>query len=306
VSGGGNEKRTRRFNRVLAAVSAYCAQCPVFRTEELDAAIGVRDPDARLQRTRVLQKLVARGAIVRLMRRTYIAVERGDYASTGRRARPLADMYAAAARMKPDAVLAFRTAFEIYGALPARPGRPFLYLSRIGGSRLREWGGVQGLAIEHAAVLLRTKRWRMGTAVVRRGDATVRVTTRERTLVDALDRWEQVGSWGEIVVGLRRLIEGHRIDWEEVVAYAKQLGRGTTAARVGWYLEQGLAWNRVPASALAALERMRPRGPVYWDWTDRRCGAAPGQYSTRWNIVVPRAVVAWCDGRRPSRSRDCA
>lgn len=283
-----------RFEALVAAVSAYSAHEPLFRVEELDQALGIRDLDGRLRRTRALGKLVRRGALLRLTRRTYAVVERGDFASRPRLVTAVADPYAMVTRMRPDATLAYRTALEVYGALPARADRMALYLTRCGGGpRIRVAGGVQTCAVEHPRVLRRERRWRIGVAVMRRGDATIRITTRERTFVDALHRWRLVGSWVEIVPALLALLRGAVMNWSLVVTYVRRLGRRSLAARVGWFVERTAA-DIVPREALASLEAMRPLGPTYWDWTDHggRSGGETGRFYRRWNLVVPRHVVA--------------
>ena len=63
----------------------------------------------------------------------------------------------------------------------------------------------------------------------------LRVTSFERTLVDVFRRPNLAGSWEEIWRSLESI---EFFDLDVVVAYAGILGNATTAARVGFYLEQ--------------------------------------------------------------------
>lgn len=113
---------------------------------------------------------------------------------------------------------------------------------------------------------------------------TVRVTTLERTLVDALDRPEVAGGWEEI---WRSLGSVEYFDGKRIVNYLKLLGNATTVAKTGYFLEEHKTTLPFGAAVLDELAAMRP-GQV------RRMEAQvrPGdRFMPRWNLVVPALVA---------------
>jgi predicted transcriptional regulator of viral defense system len=289
--------------QIAHGVSAFCAQHAVFHVQELDAALGIDDTARRLLRRQVLRGLAVRGVIVPLIRGTYAVAERAEYAMPNRGVRLVADRYALASRMRPDAVLAYRTALEVHGAMPARGDRVW-FLTRHGDRGARRWGGTLGIAVDHQTALRRSGHWFLGVSVVRRAATSIRVTTRERTLVDVLDRPRLIGTWAEILPAVVSLVRTGHVDWSLVALYARRLSRATTAGRVGWLAEQLREEIGVPDAALATLEQLRPRGPFYWSKGAQQRGGIGGRYYQRWNVVVPLSIAAAL--RRASGRRDIA
>ena len=89
----------------------------------------------------------------------------------------------------------------------------------------------------------------------------LRVTSHERTLVDVLDRPDLTGEWEEIWRSLE-LVEF--FDLDQVVEYTRLLNNATTAAKVGFFLEQHRDDLMVEDAYLDALRQMRPRQPTIW------------------------------------------
>ena len=139
-----------------------------------------------------------------------------------------------------------------------------------------------------APKLLREKSaWRMETLKRERGANVVVVTSMERTLVDCLDRPELAGGWEEL---WRSLVSAAFYDLDKVVAYAGRLENATTAAKVGFFLEQNQQALRVPETVLDKLATLRPKQKHYIG-----PGRAPGKYLPRWNLIVPPPILeqAW-------------
>ena len=111
----------------------------------------------------------------------------------------------------------------------------------------------------------------------------VRVTSMERTLVDCLDRVDLAGGWEEV---WRSLASSPYYEMDRVVAYVGKLGNATTAAKLGFFLEQNQEALRVPESVLQELERLRPRQKHYIDSI-----RTPGKLVSRWNLIVPPEVL---------------
>ncbi len=116
-----------------------------------------------------------------------------------------------------------------------------------------------------------------------RSGMEVRVTSLERTLVDLLNRPDLSGGWEEI---WRSLESVEFFDLDKVVEYALLLGNATTAAKIGFFLEQHREPLMVEEKHLESLHGLRPRQPHYLDRDKRKSG----RLVSGWNLVVPREV----------------
>jgi predicted transcriptional regulator of viral defense system len=117
-----------------------------------------------------------------------------------------------------------------------------------------------------------------------RSGVSIRVTNLERAMIDVLDRPELGGGWEEIWRSLEG-IEFFNLD--HVVEYTLLLKNRTTAAKVGFFLEQHREALMVNDSHLDALRNLRPRKPHYMMRTTRK----PGRLVTNWGLVVPMEIL---------------
>lgn len=243
---------------------------PVFTVDEFRAAHASR-AISRQTTLNLLRYHVEQRHIVRL--------RRGLYATP----QAAVDPYLLAAKLAPDAALAYHSALQFRGRAYSIWHRyPVL-------TRHRE-APLQLAAIElvsiQAPINLR-KREDLGGHIVDEfhGDATttVRVATYERTLVDVFDRPDLGGGWEEIWRSLDMI---EFFDLEAVIDYTTTLGVALTAARVGYYLESNRQRLMVEEHHLRRMEMLRPQQPRYFDPHLRG-----GSLSTRWNLYVPPEIA---------------
>jgi len=107
-------------------------------------------------------------------------------------------------------------------------------------------------------------------------------------LVDVLDRPDLSGGWEE---AWRSLESIEYFDLDLVVEYVKLLDNRTTAAKVGFYLQQHTEALMVEERHLKPLRRLRPAQPHYLE------RGKSGKLVSDWNIVVPPFLdeKAWED-----------
>jgi predicted transcriptional regulator of viral defense system len=131
---------------------------------------------------------------------------------------------------------------------------------------------------------------RFGVLEADRVGLDVRVTGLERTLVDVLDRPDLAGSWEEI---WRSLESVEFFDLDKVVEYVLLLENATTAAKVGFFLEQHRETLMIEDVHFKSLQQLRPRRPHYFDRVRRK----GGRFVKQWNLVVPSAVMerSWAE-----------
>src|SRR5690606_41212688 len=109
--------------------------------------------------------------------------------------------------------------------------------------------------------LLRAGKVHVGVSIPERAGMELRVASLERTLVDVLDRPDLSGSWEEI---WRSLESVEFFDLDQVVEYVLLLENATTAAKVGFFLEQHKETLMADDAHLNPLRSLRPRQPHYF------------------------------------------
>lgn len=258
------------------ALQEFISTHPVFTHGELVAFLAKGKARSPKTREALLAYHQKQGRILRVRRGLYCAVPSGVNPATC----PV-DTYLLAAKMTDDAVLAYHTALEFHGKaysvfeelqyLTDRASRPVMFRSY----RFRPVRFLKKLAAKD--------KQRFGVKEMDRAGITVRVTPLERTLVDLLDRPDLGGGWEEI---WRSLETVEFFDLDVVVEYALLLDNATTAAKVGFFLEQHKDRLMVDRDHLERLRAHRPRKPHYL--TPGRRG---GRLVSGWNLVVPVDVL---------------
>ena len=218
-----------------------------------------------------------------------VQVRRGLYAVIPPGADPDSypvDPFLVAAKLTPDAVLSHHTALEFHGKAYSVHTHLTYSASRPLGTLTFRAHVFRGTKFRQA--LLHLGKEHFGVSIAERSGQELRVTNLERTLVDVLDRPDLSGSWEEI---WRSLESVEFFDLEKVVAYARLLGNATTAAKVGFFLDQHRETLMVEDRYLKVLHDMRPRQPHYLNRSKRKSG----RLVSEWDLVVPREVLerAW-------------
>lgn len=183
--------------------------------------------------------------------------------------------------MAPDSVLAYGTALVVHG-LSQVLFEDIVFVT---------WTKTLPRSFEDrrfVPVRPRAELWQAAdrdawTTRLDRGPYELRVTTRERTVVDVLDRPELAAGPAEVWRALSAL---PYLELDQLVAYAQLLARPTVVAKIGVLLERRRSVLDVPERVLTELERLAPRNPVYWKRGLR------GRLERRWNVIVPEALFS--------------
>jgi predicted transcriptional regulator of viral defense system len=249
---------------------------PVFTGDELAAFLASEGPRNVRTQDALLLYHVKSGRLVRVRRGLYAVVLSGASAESY----PV-DPFLLASRMTKDAVLAYHTALEFYGKaysvyehftyLSAAPGRPVSFRS------------LQFKGVRFPGALTPKVAASFDVVKADRAGLEVRVTGLERTFVDVLHRPDLTGSWEEI---WRSLESVEFFDLDKVTVYVRHLGNATTAAKVGFFLEQHQEALMVDEAHLKAFRDLRPQRPHYLERSRRNAG----RFVPTWNLVVPQAV----------------
>lgn len=247
------------------SVQAYLAEHQVFSLEEFRAELGEGRTAYNL-----LVRATKRGLVDRVRQGVYVS-------RSGRFSQEEPDPYLVAAAVAPDAVMVYHSALEVHG-LAHSPSRrvqfsskkatePFTYRD----FEYRRYPPPKTKQAESPTV--------ESTTLVRRPAGVVRVTTRERTLVDCLNRTDLAGGLEE---ALRSLAGLPYVDASNVLAYLRFLASGTAVARTGWLLEQRAREWYVPEDALEQMRALLGKGPYYLS----RANEA-GTWVPQWRMYLP-------------------
>lgn len=176
---------------------------------------------------------------------------------------------------------------RIRKACPTNPGH--LYLSGRP-SQPVHFRNSEFMGVRMPKALRDTGMEHFGVEALERQGLQMRVTSLERTLVDVLDRPSLCGGWEEVWRSLES-VEYFKLDL--VVEYVRLLHKLTTAAKVGFYLEQHKDALMVDRRYLDELRKLTPRQPHYLE-RNKRSG---GRLLPEWNLIVPEEVIqrSWAD-----------
>lgn len=249
----------------------------VFRAEEFGEFLIKRGSRNVRTRDSLLTYYVSSGRLLRVRRGLYAVVPPGQTLETMQ-----PDPFLLAARMTPDAVLAYHTALEFYGRAYSS-FHEFTYLTNIA-TQPAEFRGNTFRGATYPKSLLAKDQKNFGVKAAERSGLDVRVTSLERTLVDVLDRPAISGSWEEI---WRSLESVEYYDLDIVSEYVLMLGNATTVAKVGFYLEQHAEQLMVERSVLSRLRLHIPKKPHYLD----RSTHEPAHLVGPWNLMVPERIL---------------
>ena len=255
----------------------FFRQHPVFTAEDLAAHLASRGAVGCRGQEALLAYYTKASRVIRVRRGLYAVVPPGAEPESY----PV-DPYLIAAKLTPDAVLSHHTALEFHGRAYSAWNQLNYSASRPIGSLTFRSHGFRGAKFPEA--LRRSRTEHFDVLGRERSGVGVRVASLERTLVDVLHRPNLSGGWEEI---WRSLESVEFFNFDRVVEYVLLLGNATTAAKVGFFLEQHRDGLMVEECHLRPLRERRPRQPHYLD----RNGRKPGCLMADWNLVVPNDVL---------------
>lgn len=180
------------------------------------------------------------------------------------------DPFLIASKLAKDSVLAFHSALELHGAAYAHSHRLFYYSKRR--TRKFEFGGIEYVPVQ------REVSW--GVMTIEREGHAIRLTDRERTVLDCVDVVDYAGGLEELVKSLDMLPS---LDLETMRTYVNKTGKKILFSKVGFLLEHFKErWN-VPEAFLRELQKQVAGNTAKYFCV--RTGN--GKFLSRWNLIVP-------------------
>jgi predicted transcriptional regulator of viral defense system len=242
-------------------VQSYLEGHHVFSLEEFRSELGEGRTPYNL-----LVRATKRGLADRVMRGVYVS-------RTGRFAQEEPDPYLIAAATSADAVMVYHSALDLHG-LAHSPSRRVQFTT----SKATASFAYRDLEFRRHDPP-KTRDPLQMTTLVRRPQGVVRVTTRERTLVDCLSRTDLAGGLEEV---LRSLAGVPYVDASKVLSYLRELASPTAVARTGWFLTQRSKEWYVSDDSLEDMRSMLAKGPYYLTRSNQA-----GTWVPSWRLYLP-------------------
>ncbi len=257
----------------------FLAKHPVFTRDELEDSLQADHSGNSNTANSRLAHHVRAGHVIQIQRGLYASVPTGtDPASL------VPDPWLVASRLAKEAAIAYHSSFQFHGRAYTVSSE-YVFVSNQT-MRPMEFRGCRFRRVSPPKALLRDGKELFGIETVDRLGHDIHVASLERSLVDILDRPDLGGGWEEI---WRSAESVEYYDIQQVVEYALLLRNATTAAKVGFFLEQHQVELMVEDRLLDRLREAQPRQPHYMDQ------GSSGQLVTNWNLIVPEQVLtrAW-------------
>jgi len=116
------------------------------------------------------------------------------------------------------------------------------------------------------------------------GSSLLRVSSKERTFIECIDRIQYAGGWEECIKSLENL---HGLDVEELISLTLHQGKKSLPRRVGFILDllrkRSPFYEHVTGTTLCKIET-EIRGPPQY-----LVRAKKGSLNRRWNLYIPEA-----------------
>lgn len=254
----------------------FFAKHPVFIREEFEEYMKKDKDRSDLTIRNLLAHHVKSGRLGRVRRELYYVVPEGREAGTY----PV-DPYLIASKVRKDSVIAYHSALQLHGHahfvhhrylyLTNNPPQPFSFRNN------------QFQAVKYPASLRKEDQEKMFVETMDREGLELEVTSLERTLVDMLDRSDLAGGWESIWRSFQGV--GY-LKFDQIIDYTQMLDNSTTAAKVGFFLDQHREELSVRDGDLKALEVLAPSQPRYLDKDYEE-----NTMINRWNLIVPDYVL---------------
>jgi len=253
----------------------HFASKPVLTHAEALECLGKGYSQNKRAKESLLSYHVRKGHLLRIRRGLYAVVPAGSDPETC----PV-DPFLVAGKLAEDAVIAYHTALGFHGK--AHSVFQHYYIQSAKAVRSTSFRTYQFECVPFPKALREKGRPHFASKVTELSGVDIRVATLERTLVDLLDRPKLGGGWEEIWRSLETI---EYFDLDLVVEYAQLLDNATTAAKVGYYLEQHAEMLMVEDKHLEPLRARRPKQPHYLE------RGKSGKLFSDWNLVVPAFLV---------------
>ncbi len=194
----------------------------------------------------------------------YVAFPAGEVSNI------IQDPFLVVSKLAKDSVLAFHSALELHGAAYAHSQRVYFYSKTQ--TRRFELMGVEYVPVQ--------KKVTWGVTTLEREGHTIKLTDRERTVLDCIDVTDYAGGLEELIKSLDLFPS---VDFKKVETYLKKADKLILYSKVGFLFENFKDRWHVPEKFLNEIERKIAGKEARYFCTQK----GNGKFVSRWRLIVP-------------------
>lgn len=116
-------------------------------------------------------------------------------------------------------------------------------------------------------------------------DDKVRITDKERTFIDCIDKAELAGGNEELIMCLELF---GKLDEEKILEYLKKYNSNKLYAKVGFFLELFKEHYEIEQSIIEECRKKTENKKLYFNEETKRMKS---KYVKEWNLVVPKIFI---------------
>lgn len=183
----------------------------------------------------------------------------------------IADQYMIASKIKDDAYISYHSAFDYYGVK-----NQMFYVVYV--SSKKRFPNFEFDGYDYTFV---NSKYDFG--IIEKGK--VRITDKERTVIDCINRTDLAGGDEELFLCLELM---GKLDGEKILEYLKQYNSQKLYAKVGFMLEILNDGFGVDEKIIEECRKNINGGTYYFDDETKR---NKNKYVSKWNLVVPEIFL---------------
>jgi Predicted transcriptional regulator len=248
--------------------------------EALDAVRRVAgDVNMNYAYNEYLKKLLKQEKLVRVRRGLYIVLNELET-----REKFTVDKFLLASKLRKRYYLGYHSALEFYGSAYSMYGEVYICIKKEDRFNPFNFRGVSFKPVYVSD---------MDTEITERKYRNVflKVSSKERTFVDCLQRVHYAGGWEECLKSLEML---SGLDFEKVCEVLERVGNELTLRKAGYVLEllskHSIYYEGVDADLLERIRKRIGKTPMYLE------RGRPSSLDKRWNIYVPEGFEGYLRG----------
>ena len=180
----------------------------------------------------------------------------------------IADQYMIGSKISEDSYISYHSALDFYGVK-----NQVFYVVYVSNKKKFEDFEFDGYSYEFVK-----NNYDFGITEIRK----VRITDKERTFIDCIDKAELAGGNEELIMCLELL---GKLDGEQILDYLKKYDSSKLYAKVGFFLELFKEHYGIEQSVIEGCRKKIESKKLYFNEETKRMKS---KYIKEWNLIVPK------------------
>lgn len=193
----------------------------------------------------------------------------------------IVDKFLLASKLGEDSIIGYHSAFELLGFANAIFNTVYYISSRY--KRPLKFQDVMYKSILLPKPLDSNFKKNIGITKLERGGVKIKITDKERTLVDCIDNLKYAGGFEELIKCIESL---PYLDLHLVFKYLTALDKKSLFAKIGFILERYKDKFFFDEKWIKKFHSKKPETIIFFDGRDKECS-----FNKRWNLMIPKRYL---------------